>query len=41
VKRTLEGVAAFGLIVAGVCWLVSIPVGLIAAGLLLIIDLLT
>ena len=39
--RLLEGVAAFGLIVAGVCWLVNIPVGLIVAGVLLLIDRLT
>jgi hypothetical protein len=41
VIRLLEGVAAYLLIVAGVAWLVGIPWGLIAAGVLLLVDRLT
>ena len=41
VIRLLEGIAAFALIVTGVALLAGIPVALIVAGVLLIIDRLT
>lgn len=39
--RLVEFAVAFALIVAGVCWLVNIPAGLIAAGVLLLVELAT
>lgn len=39
--RVVQGVVALGLIVGGTAWLFGIPVALIVAGALLLIDRLT